>query len=105
MVEDFSTQFYPLYLPTNVVPLAPGHPVYRVSQTKDKTSRGQVERVKLSRKVLYHFVIFAMIFELLNVEVGRIRARGKKAPARLGPRPAQCVNIGCFPFREHSRHF
>jgi len=28
-------------------------------------SRRQVERIKLSRKVLYHFAIFAMVNEIL----------------------------------------
>ena len=36
-----------------------------MSQTKDITPRGQVERVKLSRKVLYYFAIFAIVNEIL----------------------------------------
>ena len=39
--------------------------LYRMSLKFDITHPEQVERIKLSRKVLYHFAIFAMVNEIL----------------------------------------
>ncbi|KAF3054649.1 Odorant receptor 402, partial [Nylanderia fulva] len=40
--------------------------LYRVAHNSRITFYGQIERVKLNRKVLYHFAIFAIIIELLT---------------------------------------
>jgi len=42
--------------------------VYVISQNSWDHTRVQVERTKLSRKVLYHFAIFAIVNELLVIK-------------------------------------
>jgi len=39
--------------------------LYRVSQNNRQIFHGQIERTKLSRKVRYHFAIFAIINKIL----------------------------------------
>jgi len=51
-----------------------------VSQNDRPTSRVEVERVKPSRKVLYHFAIFAIVNEML---ASRIRAIQRVETAHL----------------------
>lgn len=64
--------------------------LYRVSRSNVTIAREKVDGSEINKNVLYHFAIFAIIFELLNIKVGRIRARGEKALARLIHRRPVC---------------
>jgi len=57
------------------------------------TLRVHVERVKSSRKVLYHFAIFAIINELLIIKNHRINPAYRQLQARGEIRPAHQVRL------------
>ena len=62
----------------------------------------QVERTKLSRKVLYYFAMFAIINEILRLKIANTRVRPTYYCRRYGPssvRRASCEERGGWPSR------
>ncbi|KAL6255450.1 hypothetical protein P5V15_013785 [Pogonomyrmex californicus] len=52
-------------------------------------AREKIDESEINENVLYHFAIFVIIFELLNIKVAQIKAHGKKMFTRLTRRTAQ----------------
>jgi len=76
--------------------------IYRVSGTTHLYPCVQVEDVKLSRKVLYHFANFVIINEILIFEVAekrhvrpahrQMQALGEIRPPRVAKRARSCLH-------------
>ena len=96
MVEDFSTQFHPLYRLMKYCTTILGHPVYRVSDLRLPTRKLKVDWIKPRRKVMYHFAKFAIVIELLMIKNRRISPAYRRIQARGEIRPPSVIVTKMF---------